>query len=167
MDIDIQLTLLGCLAAILIPLIIAYFRLSSALAQTDQVLPIWEYIAETPILCHFIGRIFTILLKIRIPYTRSIGTTSFESELIRDFQIISFEVGRCRGQLHRRRSSDGPFHCIHGVALTLFAETVAGLAVFSRLGPKGKGILLKSETEYVKKAKGKTSQKDVGLFQGV
>ena len=81
--------------------------------------------------------------------------TCVESELIRDFQIISLEVGRCRGQLHRRRTSDGPFRCTHGVALTLFAETVAGLAVFSRLGPKGKGILLKTETEYVKKAKGK------------
>src|SRR5208282_1847623 len=114
-----------------------------------------------------VGRIFTMLIKIRIPYTRSIGSPPVQSELIIDFRIISLEVGRCTGQLHRRRTSDGPFHCTHGIALTLFAETVAGLAVFSRLGPKGKGILLKSETEYVKKAKGKTNQKDVGLFQGV
>jgi len=71
-----------------------------------------------------------------------------------DFRIISLEVGRCSGELKRRRRSDGPFRCTHGVALSLFAETLAGLAVFSRLGPKGKGILLKSETEYIKKAKG-------------
>jgi hypothetical protein len=38
--------------------------------------------------------------------------------------------------------------------LALFAETIAGLAVFSRLGSKGKGILVKIETEYIKKAKG-------------
>lgn len=76
------------------------------------------------------------------------------SELIIDFRIISLEVGRCSGQLHRRRTSDGPFNCTHGIALTLFAETIAGLAVFTRLGPNGKGILIKTETEYVKKAKG-------------
>jgi len=63
-------------------------------------------------------------------------------------------MGRCNGQLNRRKSTDGPFRCTHGVALTLFAETIAGLAVFTRLGPKGKGILLKTETEYIKKAKG-------------
>jgi hypothetical protein len=31
---------------------------------------------------------------------------------------------------------------------------LAGLAVFSRLLKDGKGILLKSETDYIKKAKG-------------
>ena len=63
-------------------------------------------------------------------------------------------MGRCRGVLKRNKRTDGPFRCTHGVALTLFAETLAGLAVFTRLGPNGKGILLKIETEYMKKAKG-------------
>ena len=65
------------------------------------------------------------------------------------------EVGRCQGILNRRHRSDGPFGSTHGVAITLFAETLGGLAVFTRLGPKGKGILVKTETEYIKKAKGK------------
>jgi acyl-coenzyme A thioesterase PaaI-like protein len=91
--------------------------------------------------------------------------TCAKSEFIIDFEIISLEVGRCSGQLHRRRTSDGPFHCTHGVALTLFAETVAGLAVFSRLGPKGKGILRKTETEYVKKAKGTKGRKIPAYFR--
>jgi acyl-coenzyme A thioesterase PaaI-like protein len=56
--------------------------------------------------------------------------------------------------MKRRTSSDGAFHCTHGIALSLFAETIGGLAVFSRLGPKGRGILVTFETEYVKKAKG-------------
>jgi hypothetical protein len=34
---------------------------------------------------------------------------------------------------------------------------LAGLAVFSRLGPKGKGILLRCETEYIKKPKGQAT----------
>jgi acyl-coenzyme A thioesterase PaaI-like protein len=71
-----------------------------------------------------------------------------------DFRITSLEVGRCRGILKRNRRSDGPFKCIHGIALNLFAETLAGLAVFTRLGAHGKGILLKSEIEFIKKAKG-------------
>ena len=71
-----------------------------------------------------------------------------------DFRILSLEVGRCRGVLKRRRRSDGPFSSTHGVAITLFSETLAGLAVFTRFGSKGRGVLLKSETEYVKKAKG-------------
>jgi len=68
--------------------------------------------------------------------------------------VTSLEVGRCRGILNRRIRSDGPFKSTHGVAITLFAETLGGLAVFTRIGAKGKGILLKSETEYIKKAKG-------------
>lgn len=64
----------GSLGAILVSLILAYFRLSSVLARADQVLPVWEYIAETPILCQFVGRIFTIFIKIQNPYCRSIGT---------------------------------------------------------------------------------------------
>jgi acyl-coenzyme A thioesterase PaaI-like protein len=154
MYINLQIAVLGGLATIVILFVIGYFRLSSALGKLDQVLPVWESIAETPILGNFVGRIFTMLLKIRNPYSRSIGIYVLELRLIADFQINSLEVGRCRGQLGRSRTSDGPFRCTHGVALTLFAETLAGLAVFSRIGPKGKGILLKSETEYVKKAKG-------------
>jgi hypothetical protein len=65
--------------------------------------------------------------------------------------------------LKRRRSSDDPFNSTHGVALTLFAETLAGLAVFSRLGQKGKGILLKTETQYLKKAKGNTTRSSMDV----
>ena len=74
MEIDVQFVFWGTFLATLVSLIVAYFRLSSVLAKTDQVLPMWEYIAETPILYRFVGRIFTILIKIRNPYSRSIGT---------------------------------------------------------------------------------------------
>jgi acyl-coenzyme A thioesterase PaaI-like protein len=82
-----------------------------------------------------------------------------------DFQITSLEIGRCSGTLKRRWKSDGPFKSTHGVALTLFAETLGGLAIFTRLGAKGKGILMKTETQYLKKAKGK-SNCEKGLIIG-
>jgi len=150
------------LATIIALIAMAYFRLKAVLSQTDQVLVVWEYIAETPILCNHISRIFTMFMKVRNPFSRSIGPYSSlprlaEASLIVDFRITSLEVGRSSGRLKRSHKSDGPFRCTHGVALTLFAETLAGLAVFSRLGPKGKGILLKTETEYIKKAKGRDS----------
>ena len=73
MHIDGQLVFLGALGTLLVFLTIGYFRLSSALSKTSQVLPVWEYLAGQPILCHFVGRIFTMFIKIRNPYARSIG----------------------------------------------------------------------------------------------
>ena len=51
----------------------AYFRLSRALAKTNQVLALWEDIAELPFLGAHVGRIFTLFMRIRNPYSRSIG----------------------------------------------------------------------------------------------
>ena len=154
MQINYQFAILGFFGLIIAFLAIGYFRLASAIAKTNQALMVWEYISETPIICNFVGRIFTWLIKIRIPYSRSIGSRFIWLMTYPDFRITSLEVGRCCAQLYRRRASDGPFRCTHGVALALFAEIIAGLAVFSRLGSKGRGILLKIETEYIKKAKG-------------
>jgi acyl-coenzyme A thioesterase PaaI-like protein len=149
-------TALWCLVGLVaIGLFIGYRRLVKSLGKPDQILPLWEYIAELHVLGFFADRLYTMLIKVINPYSRSIGTLSVnEFRLTPDFRITSLEVGRFSGRLDRRRMSDGPFRCTHGVALTLFAETLAGLAVFSRLLKGGNGILLKSETEYIKKAKG-------------
>ena len=73
MEVDWQGALLWGLVTLLAALVIAYYRLSYVLSQTDQVLSVWEYIVETPILCNHVSRIFTMLMKIRNPYSRSIG----------------------------------------------------------------------------------------------
>ena len=77
MEIDWQGALLMGLATIIAALAIAYFRLKAVLSQTDQVLSVWEYIAETPILCNHVSRIFTMLIKVRNPFSRSIGLYPF------------------------------------------------------------------------------------------
>jgi len=154
---DRRSAILGCLGVVVAILYMLYLRVRAALVQTQQPLLVWEYLCETPLLRLFVTRIFTMLLKIRNPYTRSIGQNSeieFSANYA-DFQVTLLEVGRCQGVLKRSSGSDGPFRSTHGVALSLFAETLAGLAVFSRLGPKGRGILEKVETEFVNKAKGR------------
>jgi hypothetical protein len=72
---EFQTWVLYGLTAIAILLVVAYYHLSSVLAKSNDVLAVWEKVAETPILGSFVGPIYTMLLKIRIPYTRSIGTS--------------------------------------------------------------------------------------------
>jgi hypothetical protein len=83
MEGDLQLYIAACLALILLIAAIAYFRLASVLSKTNQVLEIWETLVETPILGAHVGRIFTFLLKIRNPYTRSISIISGKTHLNR------------------------------------------------------------------------------------
>jgi len=65
---------LWCILALVIVLLLAeVYRLATGLATADQVLPIWEYIAELPFFGSFVGRIFTMILQIMNPYSRSIG----------------------------------------------------------------------------------------------
>ena len=66
--------ILGCLAAVAGILYFCYVRVHAALSQTDQPLMIWEYLCETPLLRLYVSQIFTMFLKIRDPYTRSIGS---------------------------------------------------------------------------------------------
>jgi hypothetical protein len=82
MEIDGKFALLGFLTAVVLVLASAYFRLATALAKTDQVLVIWERIAETPLMGAFVDRIFTMFLKIRNPYTRSISNLLYLVGLI-------------------------------------------------------------------------------------
>ena len=69
-------TVLWCILALLILLlVVGYYRLVASLAKADQALPMWEYIAELPFLGSFVGYIFTMILQIMNPYSRSIGIT--------------------------------------------------------------------------------------------
>ena len=73
MDGDLQIFVACCLGLTIAIVVVGYFRLASALAKTDQVLEVWEKLMETPIASAHVGRIFTYLLKVRNPYTRSIS----------------------------------------------------------------------------------------------
>jgi len=77
MEVDRQGAFLLGVAIIIATIAVAYYHLSSVLSQTDQVLSVWEYIAETPVLCNNVSRIFTMLMKVRIPFSRAIGSSPF------------------------------------------------------------------------------------------
>jgi hypothetical protein len=74
MSTEFQTLVLYGLIAITTIAAVAYYYLSSILAKSNDVLAVWEKIAETPILGNFVGQIYTIFVRIRIPYSRSIGT---------------------------------------------------------------------------------------------
>lgn len=71
---DIQDVVYGWIGLLVISCLVGYYFLSRALAQTNQVLAVWEKVAETPILGNYVASIFTMLMKIRNPYSRSIRT---------------------------------------------------------------------------------------------
>jgi hypothetical protein len=67
--------LYGWIGLLAIVCLVGYYFLSRALAKTNQVLVVWQKIAETPVLGNHVGSIFTMLMKIRNPYSRSIRTS--------------------------------------------------------------------------------------------
>jgi len=84
--------LYGWIGLLAIVCLVGYYFLSRALARTNQVLVVWQKIAETPVLGNHVGSIFTMLMKIRNPYSRSIRTsppTSF-------FSLSNFKISGLR-----------------------------------------------------------------------
>ena len=67
--------LYGWIGLLAIVCLVGYYFLSRALARTNQVLVVWQKIAEMPVLGNHVGSIFTMLMKIRNPYSRSIRTS--------------------------------------------------------------------------------------------
>jgi hypothetical protein len=53
--------------------VIVYLRLRTLVSKIDRVLETWAKIEETSFVGSFVGPIFTMLLKMRNPYSRSIG----------------------------------------------------------------------------------------------
>jgi hypothetical protein len=75
MKVDLWTALWCLLALIAMGLFIGYHRLVESLGKADQILPLWEYIAELPVLGLFVDRLYTMLIKVTNPYSRSIGTS--------------------------------------------------------------------------------------------
>jgi acyl-coenzyme A thioesterase PaaI-like protein len=86
---------------------------------------------------------FAQLIKLRIPYSGSIGAV-----------VQELSDGHAVVTLQDRRAVRNHLDCIHAVALLNLGELATGLAVFHALDGKAKGIVTDLQIQFHKKARG-------------
>ena len=99
----------------------------------------WNLLSRFPA-----GRwIFSKLLGLMVPYTRSIRCT-----------VVQFEPGYAEVLLHDRWGVRNHLRSVHAIALANLGELATGLSLIGGLSPRLRAILTGLDVRYTKKARG-------------